>query len=23
MLKLRRLPYMEVDYMFQIGDNIV
>ena len=23
MLRLRRLPYMEVDYMFQIGDNIV
>jgi len=23
MLSLRRLPYMEVDYMFQIGDNIV
>lgn len=23
MLWLRRLPYMEVDYMFQIGDNIV
>lgn len=23
MLNLRRLPYMEVDYMFQIGDNIV
>jgi len=22
-LRLRRLPYMEVDYMFQIGDNIV
>lgn len=23
MLRLRRLPYMEVDYLFQIGDNIV
>ena len=23
MLSLRRLPYMEVDYLFQIGDNIV
>ncbi len=23
MLRLGRLPYMEVDYMFQIGDNIV
>ncbi|PFX79227.1 transcription factor YdeB, partial [Bacillus toyonensis] len=23
MLSLRRLPHMEVDYMFQIGDNIV
>ncbi len=23
MLSLTRLPYMEVDYMFQIGDNIV
>lgn len=23
MITLRRLPYMEVDYMFQIGDNIV
>ncbi len=23
MLSLRRLSYMEVDYMFQIGDNIV
>ncbi len=23
MLNLRRLPYMEVDYLFQIGDNIV
>ncbi len=23
MLRLRRLAYMEVDYMFQIGDNIV
>ncbi len=23
MVTLRRLPYMEVDYMFQIGDNIV
>ena len=23
MLWLRRLPYMEVDYLFQIGDNIV
>ncbi len=23
MLTLRRLPYMEVDYLFQIGDNIV
>jgi len=23
MLCLRRLPYMEVDYLFQIGDNIV
>ncbi len=23
MLRLRKLPYMEVDYMFQIGDNIV
>ena len=23
MLRLRRLPYMEVNYMFQIGDNIV
>lgn len=23
MVSLRRLPYMEVDYMFQIGDNIV
>jgi len=22
-LRLRRLPYMEVDYLFQIGDNIV
>ena len=22
-LSLRRLPYMEVDYLFQIGDNIV
>jgi CarD family transcriptional regulator len=23
MVTLRRLPYMEVDYLFQIGDNIV
>jgi CarD family transcriptional regulator len=23
MLRLRRVPYMEVDYLFQIGDNIV
>ena len=23
MLSLKRLPHMEVDYMFQIGDNIV
>ena len=23
MITLRRLPYMEVDYLFQIGDNIV
>ena len=23
MLSLKRLPYMEVDYLFQIGDNIV
>lgn len=23
MLRLRRLPYMEVDYLFQIGENIV
>ncbi len=23
MLRLRSLPYMEVDYLFQIGDNIV
>lgn len=23
MIRLRRLPYMEVDYLFQIGDNIV
>lgn len=23
MIGLRRLPYMEVDYLFQIGDNIV
>jgi CarD family transcriptional regulator len=23
MVSCRRLPYMEVDYMFQIGDNIV
>jgi len=22
-IRLRRLPYMEVDYLFQIGDNIV
>jgi CarD family transcriptional regulator len=23
MLRLRRLPYMEVDYLFQIGENII
>ena len=23
MLSLRRLPYMEVDYLFQIGENII